>query len=542
MTSASALYHVLNDEPVTEDGLERGVLANTFADLAASCETPFVIGVYANWGMGKTSFLRIIERRLAGRHAQCIWFNAWEHDQDAEPSLSLLHALVDALDLQQEFRHALSQVALAFGSVLLQKTTSLTLDNLQKIQKIMDEESFRVRDARSNLRRYFVEILDRARQKGVGRFVFFVDDLDRCSAPTVLKTLEAIKLYFSLEGCVFFLGMDRERIEAAVDQSGVAGQRRGQYLDKLIQLPFTLPALGTSTFRRYLEARLPRELAPCLPLIDMGLERNPRSAKRFINDLHLRHCFASALALRGYDPRLLAMLLLLEYLDPRLFERLVNDPGLLLEWRADRERAMREIGSPRFLDVLFSTYIPKYASIESYVRLTNLSLADEKTQAPKLNVASVSAAHRKWLRTRGAQGERARFKSAALEAWDFARQVLREADFEAADLGRAVFTGADLRRAVFAGANLEGARLDHSCLRAADLREADLRNAVLRSSDLRDADLRHTNLRGADLRGAIGMSQQQIDESLTDATTRLPTPFVVPYAAGASRAGGVPLI
>jgi hypothetical protein len=531
------MQYVLNDEPVTEDGLDRQVLAGTFAELAAQCQTPLVIGVYASWGMGKTSFLRIIQGGLCGQRVRCVWFNAWQHDQDAAPSLSLLHALVDALDLQQEFRNALSQVALAFGSVLLQKTTSLTLDNLQKIQKVMDEESYRVRDARSNLRNYFVEILDKARRKGIDRIVFFVDDLDRCSAPTVLKTLEAIKLYFNLEGCVFFLGIDRECIEAAIDQSGVAGTRRAQYLDKLIQLPFSLPALSKGTFQKFLLARLPDELAPCLPLMNMGLERNPRSAKRFINDLCLRHGFASALAIRGYDPRLLALLLLLEYLDPQLFDRLTHTPGLLLELRGDHARAAREIASPRLVEVLFSTYIPQYASIESYVGLTNLLMIDGRQEPPRLHIGSMALAHRLWLRTHGEQGQRAVFTAAFLEGQDFSRQILREAEFEAAILTRCVFAGADLRRTVFAGASLQGARLDGCCLRFADLREADLRDASLLRADLRGADLRHTNLRGADLTRAIGLSKAQIDDSLTDAGTRLPAPLRLPYRAGVLERG-----
>ena len=70
--------------------------------------------------------------------------------------------------------------------------------------------------------------------------------------------------------------------------------------------------------------------------------------------------------------------------------------------------------------------------------------------------------HKLWLKTNGAEGERA----------DLRYANLRYADLRSADL------------------------------RSADLRYADLRYANLRSADLRSADLRYADLRYADLRYA----------------------------------------
>jgi hypothetical protein len=528
------MYGVLNDEPATDDSLGRRVLARAFADLAGRCETPLVVSVYGTWGSGKTTFLRLVETEFDANRCRAVWFNAWQHDQDAAPAVSLLHAMVDALGLGRELRNAITQVAMAFGSVILQKTTTLTLDNLQKVQSLVDDENFRVRDARSKLRTYFADAVARARGAGNDRIVFFVDDLDRCAPDTVLRFLEAIKLYFNLDGCVFFLGLDRESIESALERSGThLGGAEAAYLDKLIQLPFTLPPLAESTFKGYLARITPAELSSCLPLMLAGLERNPRSAKRFLNDLVLRHQLALALELHAYDPRLLALLLLFEYLQPALFKRLATTPKLLAELRADRTLATSEITAPRLLAALFAGYVPQYASLASYVGLTDLDIEPSTVARPRApDVEQVLAQHRTWLRTSGREGQRASLHGAQLAGRSFAGALLRAARLEATRLEGVDLGGADLRRAVLAGARMAGADLGGANLRFADLREADLHGATLRHADLRGADLRGTNLRGADLLHAIGLTGEQIEESLVDAKTRLPLPLSMPFKAG----------
>jgi hypothetical protein len=520
------MYRVLNDEPTTDDKLGRRALARALAKITGECQTPLVVGVFGSWGTGKTTFLRLIESEFDGDRCAAVWFNAWQHDQDTAPAVSLLHAMVDALNLGSELKSAISQVAVAFGSVLLQKTTTLSLDNLQKVQTLLDQEAFRVRDARSKLRSHFAEAIAKARQNKGSRIVFFVDDLDRCSPDTVMRLLEAIKLYFNIEGCVFFLGLDRENIDRALGAAGKgANAHEAHYLDKLIQLPFNLPPLADATFRQYLRTILHDDLAPCLPLVLSGLERNPRSAKRFVNDLVLRHQLALTLALPSYDPRLLALLLLFEHLHPALYKRMAARPALLIELKSDPVLAAQDIESPRLLDALSLGYVPQFQDITSYFALTDLDVAGSLAGGAQQGVPDLRAAvksHRLWLRTVGRQGVRLDISGAALTEVDLSRQLLRQAFLKGVWLSKCNLQDADLRRASLAGAHLAGCKLGRALLRDVDLREADLSGADLRDCDLRGADLRGANLRGADMRGAIGLDAQQLSDSNTDAQTRIP--------------------
>jgi len=43
------------------------------------------------------------------------------------------------------------------------------------------------------------------------RMVIFIDDLDRCLPEVALQVLEALKLYFNIDGVAFVLGIDRAK-------------------------------------------------------------------------------------------------------------------------------------------------------------------------------------------------------------------------------------------------------------------------------------------------------------------------------------------
>ena len=120
--------------------------------------------------------------------------------------------------------------------------------------------------------------------------VIFVDDLDRCSPGTVSQVIEAINLFLAGEfpNCVFVLGMEpgavASHIETAYPDLAKA-QREGhpdegwsslgwRFLDKIIQLPLSVPALRTGDdVARYLGS-LMRPGQPDVPAI-AGAQRRP---------------------------------------------------------------------------------------------------------------------------------------------------------------------------------------------------------------------------------------------------------------------------
>jgi predicted KAP-like P-loop ATPase len=216
---------------------------------------------------------------------------------------------------------------------------------------------------------------------GIKQLVVLVDDLDRCLPDTAIETLEAIRLFVFTSGTAFVVAADEAMIEYSVrkhfpelpETTGPRDYARN-YLEKLIQIPFRIPALGETETRIYVTLLLigselgesdeqyakliavarerlkrPWESAPLDfaaikaalgdvkpavqnavtlsdqigPILASGAKGNPRQIKRFLNSLLLRQQTATA---RGYgnDVKLpvLARLMLAERFIPRLFDQI----------------------------------------------------------------------------------------------------------------------------------------------------------------------------------------------------------------------------
>lgn len=257
-----------NDEPTREDRLNRDQYAEAFARLVETCNTPLVIGLYGSWGMGKTSLMQLIERKLDTKNVRAIWFDPWQHQFDDNPIIALAHTLVGILESQrtEEVKKLLTVIATAFSSRLSKLITGLTAKDVLELGKIYEDENFQVREARIRLREYFEEIIEKAKsEKGESkRLVFFIDDLDRCMPDSVLRLLEAFKLYLDIKGCVYFIGVDRTTLEQSIKyRYGDLNIKETDYLDKIVQLPFTVPPIEPQLMDSFIEPLLSEELQSC---------------------------------------------------------------------------------------------------------------------------------------------------------------------------------------------------------------------------------------------------------------------------------------
>lgn len=321
---------ILNDEPAVEDLLDRLKLATALAATVEQCETPLVVGLYGTWGTGKTSLMRIMEAELlkAGNIVP-IWFDAWQHQFDENPVVALLHKMVDDLELGEEGRRLLYVIAGALGGLLLKATTNLSTAELREMSDRYDEERFLIREKQIRLRTHFSELLQRATGGGEVRLVFFIDDLDRCVPEQVLRVLEALKLFLNMPGCVYVLGVDRTALENSIRHryQGIEVSE-AEYLDKIVQLPFSIPPIATEAMTDFVTRLLPPDLEKVADDLVGCLDENPRQVKRFVNSFLLNHELAVQTLGSDYEPSLLVAILLLQYRKPELFKQALGNPQM----------------------------------------------------------------------------------------------------------------------------------------------------------------------------------------------------------------------
>lgn len=415
---------ILPDNETKVDLLNNEAIARTIIDLLAKRpEEPVTIGVHGDWGAGKSSILEMIEDALRDDDdILCIKFNGWRFQGFEDAKIALIEGIVTELIEQRSLgteaaeavanifkridwlkiaRHsgglaftALSgiptpdQIRAAVGgvtSILSDPGEVATKENYDAVIDGMNgllkpDESKRLPEEIGAFRDAFDELLDEA---DVKQLVVLIDDLDRCLPDIAIETLEAVRLFMFTNRTAFVVAADEAMIEYSVrkhfpelpDTTGPRDYARN-YLEKLIQVPFRIPALGDTETRIYvtllligaelgedhegyakliavarkqlerpwqaggLDAATVRDTLGDLgngvtnaltlsdqigPILASGTQGNPRQIKRFLNTLLLRNQTALARGF-GRDVRLpvLAKLMLAERFMSRFFDQIAS--------------------------------------------------------------------------------------------------------------------------------------------------------------------------------------------------------------------------
>jgi KAP-like P-loop domain-containing protein len=390
------------------------------------------IGVHGDWGAGKSSVLKMIESELGqDSKVAVLWFNGWTFEGFDDAKTVLIESTITEIcrlksgdaKLKGIGRKLLKRVnwlkiAKRGSGVAYNILTGLPsvdqLENAMGTLKNFSENAQNVKadeipgkldeiagflkpaengenipDTIHAFREDFRSLLDEAK---IDQLVVLIDDLDRCLPTTAIETLEAIRLFLFVPKTAFVIGADEAMIEYAVRQhfpdlpvaSGPLPYARN-YLEKLVQIPFRIPALGAQETRTYVTLLLVQSLVgedhngfkallekaketmqkPWLstglsqsdiqavdngkrealdsafilaqqiaPILADGTKGNPRQIKRFLNALLVRQVIAKA---RGFgdliNQRVLAKLMLAERFQPDFYDHIasqamVSDYGL----------------------------------------------------------------------------------------------------------------------------------------------------------------------------------------------------------------------
>lgn len=421
---------ILTDNETRIDLLNNEAIAATIIKLLRERpDHPLTIGVHGDWGAGKSSVLEMIEAALSDDgKVLCLKFNGWRFQGFEDAKIALIEGIVTGL---VKNRPTLTRASIAVKDLfnridwlkVAKKTGGLALTaytgiptpdqintivstlngvladpgqlaNKESITTAIDDvksilkpaETRNVPEEIDAFRKAFDQLLTDA---GIEQLVVLIDDLDRCLPDTAIETLEAIRLFVFTPRTAFVIAADEAMIEYAVrkhfpDLPETTGPRdyARNYLEKLIQIPFRIPALGETETRIYVTLLLtgaevgeddqgylnlitaardrlkrPWESSPLDaaavnaalgenaskahnalmlsdqigPILASGAKGNPRQIKRFLNTLLLRQQTADA---RGFGTEIklpvLAKLMLAERFLPGLFDQIasvaVTDP------------------------------------------------------------------------------------------------------------------------------------------------------------------------------------------------------------------------
>ena len=319
---------------------------------------PLSVGLFGEWGSGKTHLLKLIENKVIDLQKEKssllpqvtipVFFNAWRFEKEEHliiPLFQTLLASIETFDSNHLGKQATKQLgrtkerlkilsfALAKGFKLSKsiKSTvaSLMAGDLSAIADFIDTEKV-LKEFGKGSEKSFVteasltELLKSNRIESIYmnipqwiekitiadniNFVFLIDDLDRCLPENTLKMLESIKLFLDVPSCAFVLAIDDDVVERGVayhyrdylqqnnntiihlHEEKVENKKAEQqelpitgheYLEKMIQLPFRIPVIGTDNVLEFLEENYRERFEALLEEKEKQVTKEENIARKF---------------------------------------------------------------------------------------------------------------------------------------------------------------------------------------------------------------------------------------------------------------------
>lgn len=283
-----------SDNETTQDLLGYQVHADLLKKIILNdAMLPISIGVFGNWGSGKSSLMLLLQQSLQEweksqqneQHSIIlqVYFNSWQFESYDSTKLTMIESILEALDKDINTRKDVFERAddllarinfLKVGVFILKKAyDNLTPDWMKKwLPKKDDIDKITGKDKYNNLledvtkgntskfiatfRELFEDLVNDMGYKAV---IVYVDDLDRCDPKRIIGCLEAVKLFVNVKKTAFVIGADERIIEYAISQHYPIQMKKedisspfSDYLEKLIQLPYKLPRLSDNEQETYI--------------------------------------------------------------------------------------------------------------------------------------------------------------------------------------------------------------------------------------------------------------------------------------------------
>jgi predicted KAP-like P-loop ATPase len=325
MNSGTPPLHVWQDNETDVDLLGFHVHSDLIRSVITDTTVlPVTVGVFGDWGGGKSSIMRMLQKELSNDEAYpnvvCLYFNGWTFEGYEDAKTALLSSILIQLGEHKRFgpkakdwvvgllkrlkwmqagKLALKYVgiplaaaAVTGGVAAIPVAAAMVAasvaggksseggDSNTEIDWVSLVEADPTSPDLMGVRKFRDEFSKMLEKTQISSLIVLVDDLDRCLPERLIETLEAIKLFVLVPRTAFVIGADPRIVRHAISTRYVKRQlqhstseeaseaRREEeglvqdYLEKLIQIPYQLPRLSPGEIETYMN------LLACEKLLD----------------------------------------------------------------------------------------------------------------------------------------------------------------------------------------------------------------------------------------------------------------------------------
>jgi len=276
----------IDEQAFSADNLDRAKYATYLTSLIKakggtdkSNLSNYVLNLDAEWGAGKTYFLKRWSEDLKGNHP-VVYIDAWAIDYLESPLMTVLSEIIEQLKTQTDradspkakakFKEIIKAAAPRVGSALMKRYLGFDFDVLNSSEAINENPSNKeidfskagekvlevfckeVTDSKESVKtlklaiQSWVEYVVENPVKNMGTIknsypaFIFIDELDRCKPTYAVEMLEAIKHVFDVPGLSFIVATNTQQLAHTVKAVYGTGFNAEEYLSRFFDNKYIL--------------------------------------------------------------------------------------------------------------------------------------------------------------------------------------------------------------------------------------------------------------------------------------------------------------
>jgi len=325
----------------SEDKLNRESFVKSLANviLQSAFPTSFTVGLYGAWGSGKTSLLNMVIEQIerSSTDVVILRFNPWLCSDPKQLITQFFKQLASAIKMKKPTADTVcelvDQYADIFDAVSLIPYAGAAIAVAGKMfttkaRKRMNRKSNDMQGQKDEIIRTMV--------KENLKIIVSIDDIDRLSEEEIIAVFQLVKALADFPNAVYLLAFDYDVVVRALGTVQHGDGR--EYLEKVIQVPFEIPAPSMESIHDALFSKLNRILgdipdnrwdkATWAELFQYGVKNYIKSIRdviRYSNVFYLKYQL-----LQGEtDPVDLLGLTCLQVFEPAIYSTLNNYKDML---------------------------------------------------------------------------------------------------------------------------------------------------------------------------------------------------------------------
>lgn len=288
----------------------------------------YALGVTGEWGVGKTTFLEVLKKKINGR-ADVVEFNPWMCSSPEQVTNDFFASLQHQLSPKYStLSRSIKEYAKYINSVTLSPHSALSLDVLLPVKQ---ESLFERKKA---LSKKFANL-----PKPV---VVIIDDVDRLERDEVFEVLRLIRNTADLSNVIYMVAYDKEYVTCVLEEKNIKDS--SAYLEKIFPIEVHLPKVEDrlvwdtlyseinqqSNFNANFAQMLLKNFKSDDKELILKVLNNYRRAKRFARLFVLNIAYVNHHAKGELKILDVFWLELLQMYDKRTYDVLADDSSLLI--------------------------------------------------------------------------------------------------------------------------------------------------------------------------------------------------------------------